>query len=122
MVIVSLFRGLRESGDLWLGVGNIFVVTGAMVVTVQVELATGEDSKTPEGEFGDLPELVITVQVVSIGGDILEVGLVTGRLEERSTDSNNGVIGCTELDAATCPSVAGTKLFPLLVKTTGPKQ
>ena len=47
---------------------------------VEVELAAGEESETPEGRFGELPELVITVLVVSIGGDVLVVGLVVGRI------------------------------------------
>ena len=83
------------------GGGSTEVVIATLVIStwlVEVELAAGEDgeipdgnSGSPKGEFGDLSELLITVLVVSLGGDILEVGLVTGRVEERSTDSSNVV-------------------------------
>ena len=59
------------------------VVIATLVVStwvVEVTLAEGEDGETPAGEFGDLPELLITVLVVSIGGDVLVVGLVVGRI------------------------------------------
>ena len=66
------------------GVGITDEVTIATLVVstwvVEVELAAGEESETPEGRFGELPELVITVLVVSIGGDVLVVGLVVGRI------------------------------------------
>ena len=41
---------------------------------VEVELAADEDGETPDGE------LLISVLVVCLGGDVLEVGLVVGRI------------------------------------------
>ena len=65
------------------GVGSTEVVIATLMVStwlIDMDLAAGEDGETPGGVFGDLSELVVTEVVVSIGGDVLVVGLVDGRL------------------------------------------
>ena len=85
------------------GGGSTEVVIATLVVCtwlVDMELAANEDGEIPEGEFDGVPELLITGMVVSIESDILEVGLVAGRLEVGITDSSNVVSVCAKLDIA----------------------
>ena len=56
------------------GVGSTVVAIANMVVIIRLVVmnsAAGEDNETPEGEFGDLSELVITVLVVSIASKLM---------------------------------------------------
>ena len=67
------------------GVGSTEVVIAPLMVSTRVidkTLAAGEDGEPPAGDggFADLSELLITVLIVSLGGDVLVVGLVDGRI------------------------------------------
>ena len=99
-------------------VGAMDVADDASSVEVAALLPSPEGGAT----LASLSDWVITVLLVSIGGDSLVARLVDGGLEVGSTGSNNDDNGCVELEADIVPPVAVVVVPPLPVKDTWPKE